>query len=95
VRNHRLARLKTELFSIELHRDDVRLERHQIGDAADLGISLAIGPSRQTCVTDVVVAAQPFVRAEGLMLDGIFSADLSTSARGTYQRGAKHADVST
>ena len=37
VRNHCLTRLKTELGAIELYRDYVRLERHQAGDAADLG----------------------------------------------------------
>ena len=66
MRNHRLTRLKMELRAIEMYRDDVRLERHQVGDAADLGIGVRIRPCRQTCVTDVVVAAEPFVRAEGL-----------------------------
>ena len=28
VRNHHLARLKMELRAIEMHRDDVRFERH-------------------------------------------------------------------
>jgi hypothetical protein len=38
VRNHRLTRLKTELDAIKIYRDDVRFERHQIRDAADLRI---------------------------------------------------------
>src|SRR5262249_55714786 len=40
------------------------------GDAADLGISLTIRPCRPACVTDIVVAAQPFVRTEGLLFHG-------------------------
>src|SRR5215469_3248195 len=70
VRNHSLTRLKTELCAIYLYRYDVRLERHQIGDAADLRVRVTIRPDRQTCVTDVVVATQPFVRAEGPVLNG-------------------------
>jgi hypothetical protein len=90
VRNHRLARLKTKLDAVELYRDDVRFERHQIGDAADLSIGVTIRPCRQTCITDVVVAAQPFVRAERLVVcsTGI-SPDSSMSSRAMYQRGAK------
>src|SRR5262245_6371866 len=50
VRNHGLTGLKTELDAIELYRDHVRLERHQIGDAADLGIGLTIRPDvRHRC----------------------------------------------
>src|SRR5262245_31397189 len=70
VRNHRLTRLKMELDAIEMYRDEVRLERHQVGDAADLRIGIRIRPSRQTCVTDGVVAAEPFVGAEGLAFFG-------------------------
>jgi hypothetical protein len=70
MRNHRLARRNPELGAIKVYRDDVRLERHKIGDAADLRIGVAIRPYRQTCITDVVVAAQPFVRAEGLVFHG-------------------------
>lgn len=57
VWNHRLTRLKMELFVIELNRDYVRFERHQIGDAADLGIGFTIKPGRPACVTNVVVTA--------------------------------------
>ena len=67
MRNHRLPRLKTELSAVEAYRDDVRLERNQVGDAADLRIRVRIRPCRQRCVTDVVVAAQPFVRTKGLV----------------------------
>src|SRR5260370_6290726 len=67
VRNHRLTRLQSELGAIELYRDYVGLERHQVGDAPDPGVSLTVRPCRQTCVTDVVVAAQPFIRTEGLV----------------------------
>src|SRR5215831_1573176 len=70
VRNHRLTRLKMELNAIEMYRDDVRLERHQVGDARDLGIGIRIRPCRQTCVVDGVVAAEPFVWAEGLAIHG-------------------------
>jgi hypothetical protein len=51
VWNHRLTRLKTEVGAVELYRDDVRFERYQIGDAADLSIGLTIRPCCQTCVT--------------------------------------------
>src|SRR5262249_47686108 len=68
MRNHRLTRLKTKLPAIELYRDNVGLERHQAGNAADLGIGVTIRPCRQMCVTDIVVAAYPFVRAEGLVV---------------------------
>ena len=70
VRNHRLTRFKMELDAIEMHRDDIRFERHQVGDAADLGIGLRIRPCRQTCVTNGVIAAEPLVRAEGLEFHG-------------------------
>jgi hypothetical protein len=36
-----------ELRSIELHRDDVRLERNEAGDTADLRISIRIRPCRE------------------------------------------------
>jgi hypothetical protein len=70
VWNHCLTWLKTELSAIELYRNDVRFERHQAGDAADLRIGVRIRPRREPCVTDVVIAAQPFVRAEGLVFPG-------------------------
>src|SRR5262249_61478542 len=59
-----------ELDAIEMYRDDVRLERHQVGDATDLRIGIRIRTRRQTCVTDGVVAAEPFVWAEGLEFHG-------------------------
>ena len=43
VRNHCLARPEAELNAVELYRNDVRLERHQAGDAADVG-SVAHNP---------------------------------------------------
>jgi hypothetical protein len=67
VRNYRLARLKTQLRAVELYRNYVRFEGHQAGNAVDLRKSHAIRPCPQTCITDVVVVAQPFVWAEGLM----------------------------
>jgi hypothetical protein len=70
VRKHRLPRFKTQLVAIKLYGYDVRLEPHQVGDAAHLWIGLAIRPCRLACVTDVVVAAEPFVRAEGLVFHG-------------------------
>src|SRR4051812_161926 len=66
VRNHRLTRLQMKLGDTQMYRNDVRLERHQVRNAADLGIGGGIKPCRLTCVTDVVVAAEPFVWAEGL-----------------------------
>src|SRR5438034_11582653 len=67
VRDYRLTRLKTELRAVKLHRNYIRLERYQAGDAANFRIGLTIRPGRQTCVNDVVVAAEPFIRAESLM----------------------------
>jgi hypothetical protein len=40
--NHRLTRLKTELDAIEMYSDDIGFERHQAGDAANLGIRVGI-----------------------------------------------------
>ena len=68
VRNYRLTRLKVELRAVQMHRNYVRLERHQARDAANFRIGFTLRPCRQTCVTDIVVAAQPFVWTEGLML---------------------------
>src|SRR5262245_44862671 len=68
VWNHGLTRLRTELNAIELYRHHIGLERHQIANAADLAICLAIRPSRLMCVADVVVAAEPLVRAERLLV---------------------------
>jgi hypothetical protein len=62
VRDHGLTRLKMELGAIEMYRDDVRFERHQVGDAADLRIGVRIRPCRQTCVIDGPALA--FTRAE-------------------------------
>ena len=42
VRNYRLTRFKVELSAIQMHRNYVRLERHQTGDAADFRISFAV-----------------------------------------------------
>jgi hypothetical protein len=77
-----------KLCAIHLDRHDVRFERYQTGDATDLRIGLRIGPGRQLSVADIVIAAQPFVRAKGLVFQRV-RADSSMSARGTYQRGAK------
>ena len=33
--NYRLPRLKTELDAIEIYGNEIRLERHKVGDAAD------------------------------------------------------------
>src|SRR5262245_25355726 len=70
VRNDCLTRCKSQLSAIELYRNRVRLERNHVGDAADFGIRFAIRPCCQMCLTDVVVAAQPFVWAEGLVFHG-------------------------
>src|SRR5690242_692966 len=59
-----------ELSAIEMDRDDVRFERHQVGNAAHFRIGVRIRPCRQSCITDVVIAAEPFVWAEGLALYG-------------------------
>jgi hypothetical protein len=42
VRNHGLARLKTELVCIEPYRNDIGLERHPVRNAADLSIGFRI-----------------------------------------------------
>src|SRR5262245_28025151 len=82
VRKHRLTRLETDLDAVDFHGNDVRLEGHEVGDAGDLGIRLTIRPRGLTRVTYVVVAAQPLVRAEGLLVDG--------SQRGLVDAGACH-----
>src|SRR5215471_18879306 len=61
VRNHALPWLEMDLRPIDLHGDDIGLERYEVRDAAHLGIRVSIRPGCVTCVTDVVVAAQPFV----------------------------------
>jgi len=45
VRNHCLAWLKTERRPVEKERNDVRFERYQVGDAADLTIGVRIRPA--------------------------------------------------
>jgi hypothetical protein len=40
--NNRLTRLKMEQGAIEMYRDDVRFERHQVRDAVDLRIGVWI-----------------------------------------------------
>src|SRR5262249_16489416 len=65
--NHGLSRLKTKVLGIELYGYNIRLEGHQPGDTFHFRIGLAIRPCRQTCITNVVVAAHAFVRAKGLM----------------------------
>jgi len=71
VRNHCLSWLKTELDAIELYRNYFWFERHEVGDPAHFRVGVTIRPCRQTCIADVVVAAQSFVRAKGLkMLNG-------------------------
>jgi hypothetical protein len=42
VGERRLTRLKTKLGAIETHCDDVRLERNQVGEAANLGVGVGI-----------------------------------------------------
>jgi len=42
MRSHLLTRLEMQLGVIEMDRDDVRLKRHQVGDAADLSIGVGI-----------------------------------------------------
>jgi hypothetical protein len=50
-----------------MNRNNVRFERDQAGNANNLRIGFAIRPGRKACVADVVVAADPFVGAKGLM----------------------------
>src|SRR5262249_16219910 len=66
--NHRLTRLKTKLRAVEMYGNNVRLERYQATDAANLGIGFAIGPSRQMCVTHIVVAAQALIGKGGVVV---------------------------
>jgi hypothetical protein len=42
VCDHRLTRLKMKRDAVKIYRDDVRFERYQIRDAADLSIGLTI-----------------------------------------------------
>ena len=70
VRNHGLTRLKMKLGAVEMHRHEVGFERHQVGDASNIRIGDRIRPCRQTRVTDGVIAAEPFLWAEGLEFHG-------------------------
>jgi hypothetical protein len=56
VRDHALARLQPELDSIKMHRDLIRLEGHQAGDARDFGPGVLIGPCSAARVRNVVIA---------------------------------------
>ena len=87
MRNHGLTRLKTKLHAVELHRNDIRLEGHQVGDAANFSIGLTIRPCGETCVTDVVVAAQTFVRTKALMFHESQSGFVDVGARNVPPRG--------
>src|SRR5215813_10921877 len=69
VRNYSLTWCQPELFAIELHRNNIGFEGNKVRDSANLGISITIGPCRLMCVTDVVIAAQSFVRTEGLLFN--------------------------
>src|SRR5262245_38624880 len=51
-----------------MHRDDVRLERYQVGNATHFRVGVRIRPGCQTCIIDGVIAAEPFVWAESLEL---------------------------
>jgi hypothetical protein len=82
VRDDLLTRLEMQRGAIEVDRDDIRLERHQVGDAADLRIGVGIRPCRQTGITDGVIAAEAFIWAEGLEFHG--------SERGLINVGARH-----
>ena len=62
--NHLLTRLKVKLDAIETDRDEGRLKRHKVGDAADFSIGIRIEPCRQTRFTNVVIATEPFGWAE-------------------------------
>jgi hypothetical protein len=42
VRNHSLTRLQLELGAIKLDRENVRFERHKVGNTADFGIGVRI-----------------------------------------------------
>ncbi len=50
VRNHRLARFEMQLRAIEMHRNNVWLERYEVGDTADLRIGIEIRPSCLACL---------------------------------------------
>jgi hypothetical protein len=80
MRNHILTRLEMKLGAIETDRDDFRLQRHQVGDAADFSIGLSIPPGRQTRLTDGVITAEPFVWEKVWSFTGV-RADSSMSAR--------------
>src|SRR5580658_7558031 len=57
-----------KLYAVELYRYNVRLERHQVVDAAHFRVGFPIRPCRETRLANVVVTTQPFVRAEGSMI---------------------------
>src|SRR6516164_9998346 len=67
VRNHRLPRLERKYGAVQLDRHDVGLERHEIGDATNLGLRLAVGPRGPMRLADIVVAAEALVRTERLL----------------------------
>ena len=81
VRNHRLTRLQTKLGAIEMDSDNIRFERHQVGDATNLGIGVGIRPCCLTRVTDRVIAAESLVRAECLQFHSRESGCVDVLAR--------------
>src|SRR4029453_8364439 len=59
VRNHALPWLEMDLHPIDLHGDDIGLERYEVRDAAHLGIGVSIRPGCVRCDTDCVIPEQP------------------------------------
>lgn len=57
-----------KLNVVEEDRNYVRLKRHKVGNAADFGIGVGVGPCRLTSVANRIIAAEPFVGTERLKL---------------------------
>ena len=68
--------------------DAIGLERDQVADRRHVVDRRAVGPRGVPDAVDVVVGGDPLVGAERLLLDR-GQRGSATSARGTYQRGAK------
>src|SRR4029434_10325046 len=65
-----LAGLEVQLFGVGGSVDFVGLEGHQVGHARHFWPCMDVGPRSPLVVSDVVVARQAFVGAEGLSLGG-------------------------
>lgn len=81
------ARARSPADALEADLDLVGLEGDHAVDAADLAVRVAVRPGGAVRGADVVVVAQPLVRAEGLPLDGTEQALVDVRARDVPTRG--------